>query len=272
MKTRIISGVTLAVLVIGILYFNTMFSIIAPIVIAILAALSVWEMLYGTKIIKNTGAVLIASFYAAFMQFAYDGFFEPAYPTYIFVLIMAFFAIKTHKTFGIQQITLSISMPIIISYAFHSLTLLINADDGFGIFYFILIFNFSCVADIFAYFVGSAIGKHKMAPIISPKKSIEGLFGGIIGSLIGIVIIYLIFSEIYQAVTINILPLIIATPVFCVIGVAGDLFASAIKRSVGIKDYGKLIPGHGGVLDRLDSVLLVAPALSLFLSFTEVIH
>ena len=81
MKTRIISGVALAVLVVGILYFNTMFSIIAPVVVAILAALSVWEMLYGTQIIKNKAAVLIAAFYAAFMQFAYDGFFEPAYPT-----------------------------------------------------------------------------------------------------------------------------------------------------------------------------------------------
>jgi len=107
--------------------------------------------------------------------------------------------------------------------------------------------------DIFAYFVGCAIGKHKLCPNISPKKTIEGAIGGIIGSVILCVLFgYFIYPE-----------LIVHTAVIGFIGsffaMAGDLIASAFKRKMGIKDYGNLIPGHGGILDRFDSVLLVAP-------------
>ena len=272
MKTRIISGVVLALAVVGILWLNSLYPITAVVVIALLAAVSAYEMLYGTKIVQNKAAVIAAAIYSAAVQFAYEGFLSVEVITYIYVCFIALVAISKYGKFGTKQIAFSLSMPLIISYAFHSLTALINSADGFGILYFILLFNFSSVSDIFAYFVGSAIGKHKMAPVISPKKSYEGLFGGIIGSLIGIVIICLVFNNIYEKETLNLWLLLAVTPIFCLIGVAGDLFTSAIKRECGIKDYGKLIPGHGGVLDRLDSVLLVAPALAIFLSFAEVIH
>lgn len=272
MKTRIISGVVLALGVIGVLYLNSMFSITVVIVVALLSALSAYEMLYGTKTVQNKWVVAAAAVYSALMQFAYEGFFSAPLTTYAYVVIIVLVSISAHKNFGIAKITMSVSMPIIMSYAFHSLISLINSADQLGILYFILIFNFSSVADIFAYFVGSAIGKHKMSPVISPKKSVEGLLGGIIGSVIGIVIICIIFNRIYAPLVLNMWLLLAVTPVFCLIGVAGDLFASAIKRSCGIKDYGRIIPGHGGVLDRLDSVLLVAPALALMLSYVEVIH
>lgn len=107
-----------------------------------------------------------------------------------------------------------------------------------------------------AYFVGVTCGKHKLCPEISPKKTVEGLLGGFASSLLVAVILCLSFGFNDRLVK----TLLLTVP-FCTVGVCGDLFASVIKRTVGIKDYGRLIPGHGGVLDRVDSILLIAPLL-----------
>lgn len=126
-----------------------------------------------------------------------------------------------------------------------------------GIFIFILLFVSSWIADTCAYFVGSAIGKHKLVPVLSPKKSVEGAIGGVVGSAL--------IGGIYGLVLGNIINKNLALPftVICATGafvsIFGDLAASAIKRNYDVKDYGKLIPGHGGILDRFDSMIFVAP-------------
>ena len=123
---------------------------------------------------------------------------------------------------------------------------------GKGDIYVWLIFIISFCTDIFAYFTGYFFGKHKLIPLVSPKKTIEGSIGGILGSTVGCMILGHFFGmEMIHMVVIGLVGSIIAQ--------FGDLFASSIKRYVGIKDYGKLIPGHGGILDRFDSVILVAP-------------
>ena len=111
-----------------------------------------------------------------------------------------------------------------------------------------------------AYFVGSAIGKHKLCPNISPKKTVEGAIGGIISSIIVTAILALCFSKSIW------LPLVLTIPL-CILGMIGDLFASAIKRSVGLKDYSNLIPGHGGILDRVDSIIMIVPLMYVLISF-----
>ncbi len=119
-----------------------------------------------------------------------------------------------------------------------------------------LIFLSSWGADTCAYLVGRAIGKHKMAPVLSPKKSVEGAFGGVIGAgLLG-----LIFSLVFNNGEM-LLAYVITCACGALISMIGDLAASAVKRDHGIKDYGTLIPGHGGILDRFDSVIFTAPAI-----------
>ena len=124
--------------------------------------------------------------------------------------------------------------------------LLRSAEDGL---YWAAIYVIGCFCtDIFAYFVGSKFGKHHPFPLLSPKKSVEGCIGGIVCStIIGIVVTLILHRPLGRALLI--------LPLVSVFSIIGDLAASGIKRQFGIKDYGNLIPGHGGMLDRFDSTL-----------------
>ena len=122
-----------------------------------------------------------------------------------------------------------------------------------------LIFLSSWGSDTCAYCVGMLIGKHKMAPVLSPKKSIEGGVGGVLGAALLGALYALLISSFNQADGHTPLMYAVICAVGALISMVGDLAASAIKRNKEIKDYGKLIPGHGGILDRFDSVIFTAP-------------
>lgn len=122
-----------------------------------------------------------------------------------------------------------------------------------------LIFLCSWGCDTSAYCVGVLFGKHKMSPLLSPKKSVEGAIGGVVGAMLFTAIYCYVISAVFHIDNFEILPLVIISGVGALISMVGDLAASAIKRNFEIKDYGKLIPGHGGVLDRFDSVIITAP-------------
>lgn len=115
------------------------------------------------------------------------------------------------------------------------------------------------VCDTCAYFTGSLIGKHKMTPVLSPKKSIEGAVGGVIGAMIAGGILGFVYYKMADGRILDIFIFMGITGVGAVVSMFGDLAASAIKRNNNIKDYGKIIPGHGGVMDRFDSVFFTAP-------------
>jgi phosphatidate cytidylyltransferase len=122
-----------------------------------------------------------------------------------------------------------------------------------------LIFLCSWGCDTSAYCVGVLFGKHKMSPLLSPKKSVEGAIGGVVGSMLLTALYCYIINNVFSLEDFKILPLVIFAGIGGLISMVGDLAASAIKRNFDIKDYGKLIPGHGGVLDRFDSVIITAP-------------
>jgi phosphatidate cytidylyltransferase len=138
--------------------------------------------------------------------------------------------------------------------------------------------------DAFAYFVGSKFGKHKLIPAISPKKSVEGLIGGIVGGLLAQAVLFLLFEVFGVFNNVNNIAiksisdkLFVSIPIYVVLALiliaadfAGDLVASRIKRIVGIKDYGKIFPGHGGVMDRLDSLIFAMPVVYVFFTICRV--
>ena len=126
------------------------------------------------------------------------------------------------------------------------------------------IFIFIWVNDTGAYLVGSRWGKRRLAPNISPKKSVEGSIGGLLLVLLSAVILrFLLFPELSW------LSILLIAAVVAIFGTIGDLFESSLKRQAGVKDSGKLIPGHGGILDRIDSLLLAVPAVYLLLAFLD---
>lgn len=133
--------------------------------------------------------------------------------------------------------------------------------------YFILLgLCFAWGGDTGAYFIGRFFGKHKLAPIVSPKKTVEGAFGGVLGSVLAGLLLTAIFKGVMGPNTIlaetegwYYLALVVLGVIASLLGMVGDLFASVIKRQHHIKDYGNIFPGHGGVLDRFDSVLFIAP-------------
>ncbi len=264
MKTRIISGVVMggivaAVLVVGFLWQP----IIITVAVGIIAAAAVYELIHNAAGIKDKVVLIGACTFAYLFVAASDIITNPFYSfdmgallKKIFVLFYFLFAaimvLKNNREFDLGKIVSLFALPLPYAYAFSCLSGVIKHSDG--IYYLLLLLNFSSVSDIGAYFVGVTLGKHKLCPNLSPKKTVEGAVGGIASSAIVTLIISLCFSKSL------VVPMILTIP-FCILGMIGDLFASAIKRSVGLKDYSNLIPGHGGILDRVDSIIMIAPFL-----------
>lgn len=125
-----------------------------------------------------------------------------------------------------------------------------------------------CMADNTAYMLGSTLGKHKLCPAISPNKTVEGAIGGVIGGALGGVLAY--FAQKLWGFDVSIFTLIGLCFVCGIVGQFGDLFSSTFKRWAGVKDYGKIFPGHGGVMDRLDSAMVSAPIIAVaFMLFVK---
>lgn len=131
----------------------------------------------------------------------------------------------------------------------------------------LLVFALLWLNDSGAYIVGCRIGRHKMSPQISPKKTWEGLIGGVVIALLGVIAIRLWLADFFEINHVSIVLCLVLAAVVCVFGTLGDLLESLFKRAAGVKDSGKCIPGHGGILDRVDSYLLAFPAAFLLIYY-----
>ncbi|MDF1577844.1 MAG: phosphatidate cytidylyltransferase [Desulfurivibrionaceae bacterium] len=147
-----------------------------------------------------------------------------------------------------------------VGFSFSHFTLLLTLTEGKHL--LILLTVITVFSDSFAYYTGMLLGRHKMAPAISPGKTVEGLLGGLAGSILGANLVCIWFFPWYGLVKITFLTIFIS-----LVGVMGDLTESMIKRTMGVKDSGHILPGHGGVLDRLDSLMIAAPVLFYLLDF-----
>ena len=184
------------------------------------------------------------------------------------------------KTLDFGKLTGFIYFSGVITFCFYSLIhlkrMLPFAEYRYDAIYFILlILCFAWGGDTCAYFAGRAFGKHKLCPVVSPKKTVEGAIGGVLGTMVFGVIITLVYSvaanrmEAFTRSNIGVSMYVIIALLGCVaavLGIYGDLFASVVKRQCGIKDYGTIFPGHGGILDRFDSVMFIAPFVTMVIT------
>jgi phosphatidate cytidylyltransferase len=145
----------------------------------------------------------------------------------------------------------------------YSAIILLRDIPGVGKFLYLIPFVFGWVTDTFAYFTGRLFGKHKLIPAVSPKKTVEGAIGGAVCCAIVSVVYGFVIGKCFDGVAPNYIVLALCGLIIAVVSQIGDLVMSAIKRQYGIKDYGKLLPGHGGLLDRFDSCMAVTVVLAL---------
>lgn len=148
----------------------------------------------------------------------------------------------------------------------------IRTDFELGKQYLWIVVVGACLTDTFALFVGKYFGKRKLAPKISPKKTVAGAIGGTLGSMVSVTLYGVILGFVCPDVSVN-YPALLALGFLCaVFAQIGDLSMSAVKREAGIKDYGNIIPGHGGILDRIDSIVFAAPLVYYFLTYVKVFY
>lgn len=174
----------------------------------------------------------------------------------LLILIMFFLYLRNYKKYTFFDLFFMLAITILIPYSFGTIIYMSMLDHG--VFLIVITLCAAWLADTGAYFAGTFFGKTKLCPKISPKKTVEGFVGGIISNGVFLLLIGIIYQN-WKGVDLNLIMLFVAGLVAAPISVLGDLTASEIKRQCDIKDYGKIMPGHGGVMDRFDSVLLVAP-------------
>ena len=180
-------------------------------------------------------------------------------------------AVVSRGTKTVGDMALTAVTTLYITVGFSSIILLRDLRSGendIGLWLFALVFVGAWIPDGAGYFVGRAIGKHKLIPDVSPKKTVEGAVGGVVFGGISFVVCGLI-ADITGTAEPLYIQLAVTGLVVAVVSIFGDLIASLIKRQYGIKDYGKLFPGHGGVMDRFDSIIAIAPFLMIVCSHPE---
>ena len=280
-RTRLLSGIVLVAVAVGAIIAGGWVLTGILCLISLIAYLELTKATgvhtEGTKLncLEITGVILIllyyAGLYAGMLQMQdYDRsvvFIVLAVCVILSLLIFMFVYVFSFPKFKAGEVMKAyfalIYAPVMLSFLY-----IIRAGWSRGLYLSGLIFLCSWGSDTCAYCVGILFGKHKMTPKLSPKKSIEGAIGGIIGAalLFGLYTYYVINPFSPEQIKMNLGSAMCLGAVGAVISMTGDLAASAIKRDYDIKDYGKVIPGHGGIMDRFDSVIIAAPLIFIGLS------
>lgn len=251
LKKRVLSGIIgLSFLILVILKGGTLLNI-SLLIISIIGLREIFKALINLSI-KPIEWVGFLSCFFIYLSIYLD--FNNNMTMILIALILLILYVVNDKIHFID-ITSTFFSIIYIPYMMINISYLGNTK------YIWMIFTIAFGTDTFAYLVGSTMGKHKLSPKLSPKKSVEGAIGGIIGSLIT-TLIYSYYFAIKPLWSIALLAIIAS-----MLAQIGDLAASKLKREAGIKDYGNIIPGHGGILDRFDSIIFVAPIVFYFTKF-----
>lgn len=276
MKQRIITAVVAFFVLLPVLIFSDTF--IFPLGLAVCAVLSVWEM-FACVGLKNAW-LFTAPMYVLGAAFPFLIRYLPdrdllapiaicaavVWTLYAFTVL-----IFSHGKYPLEAVFVASFSLFYIFIGFNAILFIHDCEPG-GKYLYYICFLGAWITDIFAYFCGRAFGKHKLIPDVSPKKTVEGSIGGTLFCILVMVIFGFVVEKLVPEISANLLIFAVAGVLIAVVSQIGDLSMSVIKRKYGVKDYGFIFPGHGGVLDRFDSVIAVSALLmvfSLFFNFFE---
>lgn len=276
MKVRIVTGIICALIVIMLLVFTGLgFLGAMSIPMGAIAAIAAYEIMRVSKC-KNKVLTAVSMIVAAIGPAYVDFNLQQYLPVSLYVILTAYvlllliIMLKHYDTTKFEHVALalfgSIAIPASLGTLFKVRDLCVVYPELFQrshcVFLILCAMYCAWMSDTWAYFVGRKLGKHKLAPKISPKKTVEGAIGGVFGTTLFCVVTYFICDHFcFHLKTMNVWMIIPTSIILAVLGMCGDLSASVIKRNFGEKDFGNLFPGHGGVLDRIDSFLVTMPAL-----------
>lgn len=281
MLTRIISAVIGITVAITVLFLHE--TIVFPIAVAAVIGIMLFELVRAVKLEKCVPILVSAEICGISLPLIYhqwygtllnekdwyNGFIDAHnIITFCITLLCTFVIFVTwlnkHKEIKYSQIFFVLACMIFVPQAMSTIVLIEEQTDKSSVFFIVMGLCGAWIADSGAYFTGVALGKHKLCPEISPKKTVEGFVGGIVFTAVFFVTAFFVYNRFItkNPLELNAMRYILVAfvgAVCAVIGTVGDLSASMVKRQIGFKDYGKIMPGHGGLMDRFDSVLFVLP-------------
>lgn len=264
-RTRLLSGIILVAIALCVIIPGREILLVAMGIISLIGLFEFYRVLGIEKASLGIIGYIFTIIYYLQLEF---GFLEKIHHTAVFIIflitLLIFYVIKypkfnSEKAFGAFFGFFYVS--VMLSYIY------LTRQMPHGEYLVWLIFLCSWGCDTCAYCFGKLFGKHKMTPVLSPHKSVEGGIGGVVGAIVLTFIYLYIFRHRMHIPPTDIVLLSLSAGVGAIISMFGDLAASAIKRNYEIKDYGKLIPGHGGILDRFDSVIITAPIIYYLATF-----
>ncbi len=283
MLKRTVAGILAALFGIAIIVFRD-----TPALVIVVGALSVLATREIEKVIglKNKAIYYISLVFSGLVVVFYEfrpeladmGIVIPTTVVFAVYCMLVFMLMLTDfENTKFEQVASVIVASALVPWAFSTLVFLNDMsetypekfDKSYDLFFILFGLFAAWLTDTFAYFTGRFLGKHKMCPNISPKKTVEGAIGGVIGCVVSCVILYLIFeNKVFEIHSLSLVWVIVVSLILSLVGMCGDLTASVVKRNFGVKDFGNILPGHGGVMDRFDSGLFVLAMLYAIITIT----
>ena len=275
MLKRIITSLVAVCVLVPVLIFSGTAAL--PVAVAIVTVIGVFEMLKCIGLHKKyalTVPLYAASCAVPFVLRYFDNKADVATVCFIcavaYLIVIFISIVWSHGKLAFADGLAMFSICVYIIAAMNSIIFVRDFGEG-GKYIYLLIFMGAWITDIFAYFTGVFFGKHKLIEDVSPKKTIEGSLGGIFFCALSFVLFGIVVGTFFDREA-NIIFLAVSGIIVSVISQIGDLIMSVIKRHYGIKDYGKLFPGHGGMLDRFDSVLAVSLGMAAICMFARLLE
>lgn len=262
MLKRILTGViAFCFVLLPVLFFAD--TVVLPIAIAVFSLIATFELLHCVSLHKNLWVSIPLYLVCAVLPLGIRFLPEIStsiLPSVVCVLLLYLLAVAvfSHGKVDIRDVSTALILWIYTLVGFGGLILVHDTVPG-GKYLYLLTFIGAWVTDTFAYFTGVLLGKHKLIPDVSPKKTVEGAIGGVVFCILAFVVYGLVYNHFWaDEHTVSVVGMAVVGLLVSVVSQVGDLSMSLLKRRYGIKDFGNIMPGHGGVLDRFDSVLAVS--------------